>query len=106
MEAISAKDAAELLRDEPEETILLDVREVAELAIASIPGALHIPMREIPARLGELDPNKIIICLCHMGGRSAQVTAFLNSRGHSRAVNLNGGITAWARDVDPEIPIY
>lgn len=106
MEAISARDAAELLRDEPEETILLDVREHAELAIAAIPGALHIPMGEIAARLTELDPNKIIICVCHMGGRSAQVTQFLNSQGCSRAVNLNGGITAWSQDVDPGIPFY
>ena len=52
--------------------MLLDVREHVELALAAVAGAMHIPMREIPARLAELDPDKPLVVMCHSGGRSRQ----------------------------------
>lgn len=86
--------------------VLLDVREPAEVATASIAGATHIPMREIPARLGELDPHATIAVFCHHGGRSANVAAFLSARGFADVVNVDGGIDAYARSIDPAIPRY
>ena len=106
MEEISVSDAAELLRNQPDQTILLDVREAAELEIAAVAGALHIPMGEIPNRLDEVDRTKTIICMCHAGGRSAQVTHFLAGQGYGKAVNLAGGIQAWSERVDSNIPTY
>jgi rhodanese-related sulfurtransferase len=103
MQEISAAEAADLLRRNPESTLLLDVREPAELAAAAVAGALHIPMGEIPARLSELDRDKTIVCMCHLGGRSAQVTAFLASQGFPDVMNMAGGIEAWADDVDPAV---
>ena len=73
MDEISAPDAAQLLADQPDQTILLDVREEAELEAAALANALHLPMGEIPARLAEIDNRKTIICMCRSGGRSAQV---------------------------------
>ena len=106
MEEISAPDAAELLRSQPDQVILLDVREAAELEVAAVAGALHIPMGEIPNRLDEVDITKTIICMCHAGGRSAQVTGFLAAQGYGKAVNMAGGIQAWSELVDSDIPTY
>lgn len=86
--------------------ILLDVREPDEVAIASLPGAVYVPMRDIPARIEELDADATIAVLCHHGGRSARVAAFLASRGFSNVVNVDGGIDAYARHVDSSVPRY
>lgn len=86
--------------------VLLDVREPFEIAVASLPGSLHIPMRELPARLGELDPADEIAVLCHHGGRSESAARFLQMRGFARAHNVDGGIDAYARRVDPSLPRY
>jgi len=86
--------------------VLLDVREPAEVAVAAVAGAVHIPMGEIPARLAELDPERPIVVMCHLGGRSRRVAEFLASRGFREVFNLRGGIDAWSVEVDPDIPRY
>ena len=85
---------------------LLDVRQPEELELASVAGARHIPMSEIPARLGDLNPAAPIAVLCHHGGRSAQVAAFLERNGFADVINVAGGIDAWSVSVDPSIPRY
>ena len=92
-------------RESAEPFVLLDVREAWELEIASLPGAVHIPMGEIADRLGELDTRIETFVLCRSGRRSYDVARFLQQYGFS-AVNLAGGILAWARDVDPDLPTY
>ena len=94
------------LREGGEAVVLLDVREPDELALASIPWALAIPMGEVPERLAELPADTPIAVLCHGGFRSARVTAFLNANGFPQAVNVAGGIDAWSRAVDPSVPTY
>jgi rhodanese-related sulfurtransferase len=86
--------------------ILLDIREPFEVAVASLSDSLHIPMREIPARLHELDPQADIAVLCHYGGRSEHVARFLHARGFERAHNIEGGIEEYALRVDPSVPRY
>jgi adenylyltransferase/sulfurtransferase len=86
--------------------VVLDVREPFELAIASLPGSRHVPLQQLPARLGELDGHAEIVTLCHHGIRSAQALALLRSAGFSRVRNVTGGIDAWAREVDREMPRY
>jgi rhodanese-related sulfurtransferase len=93
-------------RDAGEELILLDVREPDELATASIAWAKAIPMGEIPVRYAELPSDTPIVVMCHHGGRSERVTRFLNANGYENAVNLAGGIDAWAASVDPALPRY
>jgi rhodanese-related sulfurtransferase len=87
-------------------TLLVDVREARELAIARLPEALHIPMAEIPARLGELGRERIIVVMCRSGGRSLNVARFLEAQGYPSVANLTGGILAWRRDVDPSLATY
>jgi rhodanese-related sulfurtransferase len=89
--------------------VLLDVREGWECQTASVAPAglhfVHMPMQTIPARLDELDKARPIACLCHHGGRSMQVAAFLQQQGFE-VINVAGGIHAWATQVDPSIPVY
>jgi rhodanese-related sulfurtransferase len=89
---------------------LLDVREAWEFARAAIHvdgiRTLHIPMNEVPARLGELEPAQPVVCICHHGMRSAQVVAFLEHHGFTAVYNLAGGIAAWSERVDPAVPRY
>ena len=92
-------------RDGGEALTLLDVREDWEMAVASVPGVVHIPMSEVPARLSELDRSKEVVVLCRSGRRSLEVAKFLQQNGF-QSVNLAGGILAWSRDVDPSIPTY
>jgi rhodanese-related sulfurtransferase len=85
---------------------VLDVREPHELAVAALEGAVHIPMAQIPDRVGELPRDREIVVLCHQGVRSERVTQFLRASGFDRAVNLAGGIDAWSREIDPALPRY
>ena len=85
---------------------LLDVREQKELRLASVAGATHIPMGDIPSRLNELDKDKTIVVMCHGGMRSMAIAQYLQSEGFERVYNLAGGIDAWSREVDPTVPRY
>lgn len=89
-----------------EDFVLLDVREPDELAIASIPWAVAMPMGQVPERMNELPQDKPIAVLCRSGARSGRVTAFLNENGFPQAVNVAGGILDWGRTIDPSVPQY
>jgi molybdopterin/thiamine biosynthesis adenylyltransferase/rhodanese-related sulfurtransferase len=91
--------------DAGEEVFVLDVREPHEYQIVNI-GAPLIPLGELPNRLNELDPNREIVVHCKSGGRSQRAAEFLQKSGFKNVVNLAGGITAWATDVDPKLPKY
>ncbi len=86
--------------------LLLDVREPNEVLLASLPEARHVPMREVPARLGELPRDGAIVVMCHGGVRSARVARYLIANGFERVFNLRGGIDAWSVEVDPNVPRY
>ncbi len=91
-------------------TVLLDVREPWEVALAriQIPGttALNIPMQQIPAQLARIDGTQPVVCICHHGARSAQVVAFLQRQGVQQVYNLAGGLDAWSTQVDAAVPRY
>jgi rhodanese-related sulfurtransferase len=91
--------------DAGEPTAILDVREPWEHEICAIPGARLIPMDQLVARVGEIDPKREIIVHCHHGQRSAAVVEWLRRQGIP-AVNLRGGIDAWAVEVDPTLARY
>lgn len=86
--------------------ILLDCREPEEMILARIDGALHIPMGDIPSRLQSLDPEKEYVIFCHHGVRSAHVVSFLRRQEFDRVRNMAGGIDAWSREVDANVPRY
>jgi rhodanese-related sulfurtransferase len=86
--------------------LLLDVREPWEYNIVNLQDSRSLPMRQVPAELDSLDEDQEIIVICHHGIRSRQVALFLVSRGFSNVVNLRGGLDAWARDTDTNLPTY
>ena len=103
--ALSVGDFA-ALRAGPEAYALLDIREPWEVALGALPEAMTIPMNDLPDRLETLPEDRPLVVLCHHGQRSGQVTAWLHRNGYDNAVNLEGGIDAWARTVDPAMPTY
>jgi sulfur-carrier protein adenylyltransferase/sulfurtransferase len=92
--------------DSGDAPMIVDVREPAEFEICRIPGAVLIPLGQLPSRLSELDPTQEIVLQCKLGGRSANATAYLRRAGFTRARNLTGGILAWIDQVDPSQPKY
>ena len=77
----------------PEGLVVLDVREPVEWAYGHIEGAVHVPLSDLPARMGELSDEQTLV-VCKVGARSAQATAYLVHHGKD-AVNLDGGLLDW-----------
>jgi len=98
----------------PDLPIVLDVREPWEVETASVKPdgftLLHIPMQLIPESIAELKEmhgtDHPIACLCHHGMRSQQVASYLAQHGFTAVVNLQGGIAAWAQQLDSSVPQY
>ena len=80
--------------DVTQDTPVLDVREDYEFEAGHIAGATHIPLDQLMARYGEIDPDREVTVVCRTGGRSERATAWLNANGFE-AVNLSGGMGAW-----------
>ena len=92
--------------DRGDQFTLIDVREPHEYQIASIPGAILIPLGEIGRRLDELDPKADIVIHCKSGMRSARACGVLKANGFAQVRNMKGGILAWSDQVDPTVPKY
>jgi rhodanese-related sulfurtransferase len=93
--------------DAQESFLLLDVREPWEFETAKISGAKLMPMGDVPSRAHqELDPEGHIVVLCHHGVRSMSVTVWLRQQGFENVQSMRGGIDAWSRQVDPNVPMY
>ncbi len=75
---------------------LVDVREPWEYDEAHIPGCRLIPLGDVPVRYGEIDRETPVVVYCKSGGRSGKAVAFLREQGYEKALNLTGGILAWA----------
>lgn len=74
---------------------LIDVREPSEVAAGTLPGAVNIPLGELPSRLGELDPLRPVVLLCRSGARSGHAADFLSANGFTDVINLTGGMVAY-----------
>ena len=107
MKSVTATELAGLLQlgDAPR---LLDVRELDEFAIASLPAARLAPLGQIPALIEQIADwkNEAVVVYCHHGIRSMHAINFLTQAGFTNLANLTGGIDAWSREVDPQMPRY
>jgi rhodanese-related sulfurtransferase len=93
--------------DSGDDIQIVDVREPNEVAVASLPGAIHIPLAQVLNRMSEIDPTRETVVHCKMGGRSARAIEALTRSGFpGKLLNLKGGITAWSNEVDPSVPKY
>jgi len=106
MQQMSPQELQRHLEQADTPPLLLDVREPWEFRHCHIEGSQLIPMGQIPSTLDELDRDREVVVICHHGVRSQQVAWFLGRAGFQRVINLAGGIDAWARDLDPEMPTY
>ncbi|MCL3817204.1 rhodanese-like domain-containing protein [Aeromicrobium wangtongii] len=93
-QSIPTTDVTAIPTPIPEDLVVLDVREDHEWEAGHIDGAVHIPLGEIPGRVGELDPTVRTLVICHLGGRSARATQWLQAQGHD-VTNVEGGMDAW-----------
>lgn len=105
MKSINVHELQQLLNDKADIQII-DVREPFEAEICSI-GATLIPMNEVPERFHEIVTDKQVVVHCRSGARSANVINYLEqTHGYSNLYNLEGGILAWANEIDPSLPTY
>jgi rhodanese-related sulfurtransferase len=86
--------------------VLLDVREPWEFEIGHLDGAINIPMANPEPSLADLDRAAETVVICHYGIRSREFTGHLERLGFTCVINLDGGIDAWSRQVDPALPTY
>jgi rhodanese-related sulfurtransferase len=104
MKEISPTELQVLLAgDDP--PLVLDVRETWERQICAIEGSLHIPLRSLPQRFSELAGDRVVAVVCHHGMRSAMAAGFLLQEGID-AVNVEGGVDRWAREVEGGMARY
>ena len=82
--------------DVQDDAYLLDVREPDEWTAGHAPGAHHVPMMEIPARMAEVPTDVEVVVVCRAGGRSGQVVSYLMGNGWDNVRNLDGGMQSWA----------
>ena len=79
-----------------DDAYLLDVREPDEWTAGHAPGAHHVPMMEIPARISEVPTDVEVVVVCRSGGRSGQVVSYLMGNGWDNVRNLDGGMQSWS----------
>lgn len=112
---MTPRDVKALLEDPSSGAVLLDCRRPDELRIASIKGAVHIPMDQIERRADELEDDeggagggrtRPIAVICHTGRRSLRVATTLRALGYTGAYSVAGGIDLWSVDIDPSVPRY
>lgn len=84
---------------------LIDVREVWEFAAGHLDGAINIPLGELPARLEEIERDSAPVFICRSGGRSLAACNLALAAGVTAPANLDGGLLAWAAQVDPQLPV-
>lgn len=105
MKSISVKELKKII-DSDKQYTLIDVREQAEYDVANMNGKL-IPMSEITNRYAEISKDGKAIIHCRSGKRSADVIHWLEqNHGYTNLYNLEGGIIAWANEIDPSLNVY
>jgi sulfur-carrier protein adenylyltransferase/sulfurtransferase len=106
VDCIDVTALKKIVDQDAEPFLLLDVRETHEYEICHLGGALLIPMNTIPQHLQDLPKDKKIIVYCHHGMRSASVVDYLKANDFNKVYNLEGGIHAWAKEIDLEMNTY
>lgn len=104
MQRFSAKQLADHLQSH--QPRLIDVRESWEFDICHLSNSELLPMGQIPGKLEVFDESSEFVIICHHGIRSLQVINFLAHHDINHTINLDGGVDAWARDVDISMPVY
>jgi rhodanese-related sulfurtransferase len=105
IKAITVQELRDALKQK-NPPLVLDVREESEIKICALPTFLHIPLGELANTLHRIPQDRVVVTLCHHGVRSHRAVAFLKQNGFEEAVNLKGGIDAWAKEIEPKMARY
>jgi rhodanese-related sulfurtransferase len=92
--------------DNGEDIPVIDVREDWELEITSLPFARQIRMVEILRQLDKVPKDRPVVIMCRSGSRSSRTIEMMQLKGYTNLLNLDGGILAWAREVDPTMVLF
>jgi len=104
MQRMEAAELAEyLISSKP---MLLDVREPWEFDICHIDSSINIPIGQVPQNIERIREVEGCVVICHHGIRSRQIIHYLQQQACENLINLEGGVDAWARQVDYEMPLY
>jgi adenylyltransferase/sulfurtransferase len=87
------------------EVAIIDVREPKEFAVAHLPGAVNIPVGQMQERVSEIPTQRLAVFVCRSGARSQTASAIATGAGLTNAAHLEGGLLAWAKDVDPSFVV-
>ncbi|MEA1888446.1 MAG: rhodanese-like domain-containing protein [Pseudomonadota bacterium] len=91
--------------DENDDLVIIDVREMHEIARGTIQSAVAMPMATVPVRLNDIPKDKEVVFICRSGARSGQVCMFLGQHGYENVINLRGGMIGWVRSgYEPVLP--
>lgn len=104
VENISGAELQALMASQ-EPLVILDVRTATEYEAGHIPGSINIPLDQLSSRLGELDPNIPVACVCSGGYRSGQAAQILAAAGFSSVMNLERGLASWDGPLQPDCPV-
>lgn len=103
---ISPEELHQQLSRGDSQVLLVDVREPVEYEYCHLEEAVLIPLRQLPSRLSELNPDQEMVVYCHHGMRSMQAVQFLKRAGVKQVKSLSGGIDSWSLTIDPSVPRY
>lgn len=106
MKTFTPQELNDYLQSNESTPLLLDVREPAEFDICHIENSRLLPMGQVAASIDDLPRDKDIIVICHHGMRSHSIAMYLEQLGFDKVINLSGGIDAWSRQIDLDMPLY
>lgn len=106
MRRFSASELKDYLDQHNEPALLLDVREPWEFEKCHLDSSILIPMQQVAKTIGNFDPKKVTVVICHHGIRSRQVAYYLERQGFDNIINLEGGVEAWAQEIDLSMQRY
>jgi sulfur-carrier protein adenylyltransferase/sulfurtransferase len=101
---LTATEVSTLLKERAGQAAVVDVREPREFSAAHLPGAMNIPVGELHSRMGSLPKGRVVF-VCRSGARSLTAAALASRAGVEDIAHLEGGLLAWARDVDPTFEV-
>lgn len=102
---VSPQELHSLLKPD-HEYVLLDVRQPWEFDICHLPCSINIPLGDLDKASTQLPDDKDLVTICHHGVRSKQAAILLEQCGYQNVISLQGGVDAWARDINPKMERY
>lgn len=98
---IDSSEFAQWVNDASHKLRVIDVRQMQEIAMGTVPKAEALPLHMLPEKIGELPRDEKLVVVCRSGARSAQACMFLQQHGFSDVYNLRGGMMGWVQSGFP-----